>query len=274
MKQYIKQSLLNHPVNSKSDSQTVQLWKNRYLKFLESLENQSIPDDTMYQVHHIVPRSWNLDLAKDDNNLIKLTIKQHIIAHHILSKTGDYQMKCAIRQMVNAKTDEELHKAVFVVNLRNIYNKWWKHHLSKPVINLHTLQVYSSAREASVRIGVTKQGIANSIRKQERSKGYFYAYLTDNLDIGKKLKELEEIESNKEKNRRLKISNGHTRRIINLNTKEIFDSVEDACKKYGITVSAINFAIRKCTTSKGCFFGLYIMKKKITMPNFNIVLNK
>lgn len=118
MQQYIKQALLDFQVTSKATPQTIQLWKNRYLKFIESLENQVVPKGTKYHKHHIVPKSWRPDLKKDKNDIIKLTIKQHIIAHHILSKTEDYQMKCAIRRMVNVKSNDELYKAFFVINLK------------------------------------------------------------------------------------------------------------------------------------------------------------
>lgn len=81
--------------------------------------------------------------------------------------------------------------------------------------------------------------------------------MTDDLNIEQRLKELEEIERNKEQSRRNKIAKGHARRIININTKEIFDSVNDACIRYGVTVNAINLAIRTHSTSKGCFWAEY-----------------
>ena len=118
MRQYIKQALLDFQVNSKANSQTIQLWKNRYLKFIESLENQVIPKGTKYHRHHIVPKSWRPDLKKDKNDIIKLTIKHHIIAHHILSKTEDCQMKYAIMRLVNVKSEDKLYEAFFVVNLK------------------------------------------------------------------------------------------------------------------------------------------------------------
>lgn len=166
-------------------------------------------------------------------------------------------MMYAIRRMVNVKSSDELYKAFFVINLKKICNEWCIQIKSKPVINLNTLQIYPSAQEAAMLTGVTKSGISNSIRKQERCKGCFYAYLIDDLNVEQRLKELEEFERNKEQSRRKKIAKGHARRIINLITKEIFDSVELACKKYDVCVGAINLAIRTHSASKGCFWAEY-----------------
>lgn len=200
---------------------------------------------------------FQVNSKANSQTIQQLTIKQHIIAHHILSKTEDCQMMYAIRRMVNVKSSDELYKAFFVANLRKICNEWCRQVKSKPVINLNTLQIYPSAQEASRQIGVIRGGVCNSIHKQERCKGCFYAYLTDNLNIEQRLKELEEIERNKEQSRRNKIAKGHARRIININTKEIFDSVNDACIRYGVTVNAINLAIRTHSVSKGCFWAEY-----------------
>jgi hypothetical protein len=59
-----------------------QLQYNRYLKFVESLKSQVI--DGYCEVHHIIPKSLGGTNAKD--NLIKLTPRQHYIAHWMLWK--------------------------------------------------------------------------------------------------------------------------------------------------------------------------------------------
>ena len=59
-----------------------QLQYNRYLKFIESLKSQAI--DGYCEVHHIVPKSLGGTNAKD--NLVKLTARQHYIAHWMLWK--------------------------------------------------------------------------------------------------------------------------------------------------------------------------------------------
>ena len=59
-----------------------QLQYNRYLKFIDSLKGQAI--DGYCEVHHIIPKSFGGDNSK--SNLIKLTARQHYIAHWMLWK--------------------------------------------------------------------------------------------------------------------------------------------------------------------------------------------
>ena len=68
----------------------------RYNNFIDSCKNQSI--DTYCENHHIVPTS--LGGSDDQINLVKLTARQHFIAHFMLSKifsgNADIKMKHAL----------------------------------------------------------------------------------------------------------------------------------------------------------------------------------
>jgi hypothetical protein len=55
---------------------------NRYTRFIGSLRGQSV--DGYAEVHHIVPRS--LGGSDDADNLIRLTARQHYVAHWMLSR--------------------------------------------------------------------------------------------------------------------------------------------------------------------------------------------
>lgn len=55
---------------------------NRYTRFIGSLRGQSV--DGYAEVHHIVPRS--LGGSNDADNLIRLTARQHFIAHWMLAR--------------------------------------------------------------------------------------------------------------------------------------------------------------------------------------------
>jgi hypothetical protein len=55
---------------------------NRYQRFIGSLRGQSV--DGYTEVHHIVPRS--LGGSDDADNLIRLTARQHFIAHWMLAR--------------------------------------------------------------------------------------------------------------------------------------------------------------------------------------------
>lgn len=55
---------------------------NRYTQFIGSLHGQSV--DGYAEVHHIVPRS--LGGSNDADNLIRLTARQHFVAHWMLAR--------------------------------------------------------------------------------------------------------------------------------------------------------------------------------------------
>ena len=54
---------------------------NRYIKFINSINN---PDNAIVEVHHILPKS--MGGKNNSDNLIKLTPRQHYIAHWMLWK--------------------------------------------------------------------------------------------------------------------------------------------------------------------------------------------
>lgn len=91
---------------------------NRYLKFIDSCKNQVV--DGYFEKHHIVPRC--LGGSNDSSNLVKMTPRQHFIAHLILSKMFEganrSKMHFAVWNMVNrdngvrtnSRTYEKLRK--------------------------------------------------------------------------------------------------------------------------------------------------------------------
>jgi hypothetical protein len=65
----------------------------RYQKFIKSRSIRNLKREKGFNIHHVVPRS--LGGGNDNSNLIKLTIREHYIAHLIL-------WKCGYKEMVNA----------------------------------------------------------------------------------------------------------------------------------------------------------------------------
>lgn len=76
------------------------MYKARYEKFIEALKGQVIVG--AYEVHHIVPRS--LGGTDEKENLIKLTPRQHYIAHWMLWKAYRGKMAQAFFFMNNAQS--------------------------------------------------------------------------------------------------------------------------------------------------------------------------
>ena len=62
------------------------IYWSRYIRFIESRSFRIIPEGSCVEIHHIIPKCAGGDDLP--NNLIKLTIREHFIAHWILSKVG------------------------------------------------------------------------------------------------------------------------------------------------------------------------------------------
>lgn len=55
-----------------------------YVKLVESRKNRNIFNETYYETHHIVPRCTGG--SDETENLVKLTLREHYIAHLLLTK--------------------------------------------------------------------------------------------------------------------------------------------------------------------------------------------
>ena len=73
-----------------------ELYVNRYERFIYSLKKQNV--EGYSEVHHIVPRS--MGGTNDTDNLIRLTARQHFIAHWMLWKAYGGKMTMAFHAMV------------------------------------------------------------------------------------------------------------------------------------------------------------------------------
>ena len=73
-----------------------ELYVNRYERFIDSLKKQNV--EGYSEVHHIVPRS--MGGTNDTDNLIRLTARQHFIAHWMLWKAYGGKMTMAFHAMV------------------------------------------------------------------------------------------------------------------------------------------------------------------------------
>jgi hypothetical protein len=75
---------------------------NRYLKFVLNCT----PNLNNYtEEHHILPKSLFPDFKTDPRNLVRLTARQHFIAHWILSKVFiKYKQKCSMLKAFNRMT--------------------------------------------------------------------------------------------------------------------------------------------------------------------------
>lgn len=71
-----------------SDYEFNEFYLNRYWKFIRYCEFINNKNDLQYgyEIHHILPRSMFKEYERNNDNLIKLSIRQHFVAHLILLK--------------------------------------------------------------------------------------------------------------------------------------------------------------------------------------------
>ena len=76
-------------------------YKTIYDKLIQSRANQPLLKEEYYESHHIIPRC--MGGTDDPQNLIKLTAREHFLAHHLLTKIYPtehklfYALFCMIR---------------------------------------------------------------------------------------------------------------------------------------------------------------------------------
>jgi hypothetical protein len=58
----------------------------RYIRFIDSRSNRAIPPDAIVEIHHIIPKCAGGN--DTTNNLVKLTVREHFIAHWMLTNVG------------------------------------------------------------------------------------------------------------------------------------------------------------------------------------------
>ena len=74
-----------------------------YINYVKTL-NRKRGDGNYYERHHIKPKSIFPELAKDKDNLVLLTAREHFLAHYLLCKIYSegkehFQMLCAFQRM-------------------------------------------------------------------------------------------------------------------------------------------------------------------------------
>jgi hypothetical protein len=81
----------------------------RYQNFINSRQNRVIPHGEITEMHHIIPKCAGGHDTPD--NIVKLTYREHFIAHWLLSKVGigttEYKLKFAFGMMsVSSKSND------------------------------------------------------------------------------------------------------------------------------------------------------------------------
>jgi len=132
-----------------------------YNKLIDTAKKRNVLPESLYEKHHIIPRSLGGDNSK--NNLVKLTIREHYIAHLLLTKM--VSKKDHIIKMSWA-----LHKMTFSRNTSRAYEtnrKKWSLFLSE---TFHPKRNQDEDYRHRLSIAVEKGWESDNERKATHSK--------------------------------------------------------------------------------------------------------
>jgi len=104
--------------NNPTSAQTVR-WTKHYLKLCNSRKNRILVKEKGYHLHHIIPKCFG---GNDSNfNLVKLTIKEHVIAHLLLIKMfpKSYKLSKAFNGLLNKVNSKTIVKLIKESNYRH-----------------------------------------------------------------------------------------------------------------------------------------------------------
>lgn len=219
-------------------------WVRRYAMFICWCKSKNRQyDSRFHERHHIIPRSWN---GSDDlDNLVVLTFREHIIAHYIIQHTNDSSMLKAFRCMYN--TSDRYNFRISTTKyeqIRKSIRENATYSNSIPVICLDTNEIFDSIAEASRHY---KGNIRLAIERHLKADGMDWRYYDkENQHVVENVPDKSYLhpvtsEQQLEKNEKISKSvkgkyvgsnSNHGKKVIRLDTLEIFDTAHIASLKY------------------------------------------
>lgn len=182
------------------------------------------------ELHHIIPRSWGgTDVAQ---NLIRLPIKHHVVAHHILARTGDVHMQNAFNIIVG--NHAHLFNYNQTIQMIADSRRMIVEAKNKPVINLDTGEIYPSITEASLALGLGPMAVKDGIKECYRVGGYCWAHVED-LQKCTCEQLLERYNTNRRKIRAVREANDNL----------TFESLTAAAKYYQLDANVLHNSLKK-----------------------------
>lgn len=219
-----------------------QFWLNRYFKFIES-RPERVYDSSIYQYHHIVPRSCSEKLIYYKPNIVILTKKEHIVIHHILSKVDIEKFVRGLWIVV--KTNQNQFNENVIKRIINEATYKLAEYTGRPVANLETGEVYPSSNQAARELGLGLPSISYCINHITRVNNCYWCYVDQLKDLSEesrkqKLEEYQQIISERHE----AVYDTKRRKVICLDTKQIFKSIVAASQSIGMNDVAVGGAIR------------------------------
>lgn len=228
-----KQQLLSILLQQQfKDRYKAEFYLKRYVNFIVSrsgrnLAYQATVNNT--ERHHIIPAKWGGN--NDESNMIVLTIAEHVVAHHILARTTNREMIFAFNQIINRSVSYFNYN----VSLRLVEEarKSYLLQICKPVVNLNTGEVYSSASIAARSLGYANNSISNACQHHTRINNHYWEYVCNmsSLDEETRLATIKQIQDNYKAIRK-QYSDTRKKQVIELDTGKIHASAIDAARFY------------------------------------------
>lgn len=182
---------------------------------IENAKNRKLPKEVYTERHHILPRSMGGNDHKD--NLVTLTGREHFIIHWLLFKIHkNPSMTYAFFAMTNKGNTTQKR-----------YTSWSFHYARQAIASFMSLH---RSGENHPFYGVTGENNPHfGMKRSEATK----ALLSDCAS------------------KRTGVKNTKSRKVVNIETTEIFDTLTDAQKKHG---GNIHYAINDGGTAGGFHF--------------------
>ena len=228
-----------------------------YIKFIDryALAHNVIENNVEY--HHIIPRSCGKQFINDPNNIVALSSKAHIIAHHFLSRTGDKRMQYAFRCMVNTRKDASKRQILEGRSTNNVKVLLVSKEYSYPFFPSITAAFEFAKIHNLIENKTHDKGyLAQRIDNKTKYCGFYWVRYEDFKDVDPTtIPSL--IEQQKEERENKRIEKMLKGRVVNLNTGDVFESCKDAenflKEKYNKKLS-VSQSIRCHTKTFGCYW--------------------
>lgn len=209
-----------------------------YVKF----SNRELND--YYEVHHIIPKCLGGSDEKD--NLIKLTAREHFLAHYLLTKIYPNSNKLldAFR-MMGTKNNEQ--NRYINSRLYESKRKEFSKARSKQVLCIETGEIFPSAKYVEENIICGVRDVIYG--KQLTAGGYHWKYLNEDNVVRKPFER---------------------KKVICANTKEIFNNSDEAAKFANVNSALIRSICNgnKNGNANGYTFYYYEGEKDYTIKTF------
>ena len=227
-------------------------YKQNYLDLIEFAKKER--NLSTYEIHHILPRS--LGGTNELSNLVKLTPREHYLAHYLLWKftTGIAHLKMAKaillmsnkNKIISSRQYQQVKTEIAISN-------------NKPVICLQTKQVFSSINKAafwllkntSTNLATVEKNLSDQLRGNRKSVlNYSFDYYIE----GKEYEFSEKI------NNKQFFENAKS--IICLQDLKVYKSILEVSKYYRIDHKKISAAILRNGNAEGYTFRYYYKNEK------------